>query len=159
MRWLLCLLLPLLLLAACATDPALDKIELHALALHELGHLLGLGHVADAGRIMHPTVRNGQRLAAADIDAAKASTASKMPVCFASDGFPAPFSATLHAALAEWNAGLGTTWFSEGAACTGRFEFGNIDAAWPGGVPGDPDAIAIEGPPALIVFSDTVHWY
>ena len=37
-------------------DP-LDESAIHALALHEVGHLLGLDHTADASNIMTPRVR------------------------------------------------------------------------------------------------------
>jgi predicted Zn-dependent protease len=36
---------------------ALDKPAVHAIALHEIGHLLGLDHTADVANIMTPRVR------------------------------------------------------------------------------------------------------
>lgn len=37
--------------------PPFTADEIHAVALHEVGHLLGLSHVADPGQIMAPRIR------------------------------------------------------------------------------------------------------
>lgn len=49
----------------------LDLASIHALALHEIGHVLGLDHTSDADAIMAPRVRS-RSLTAADISTMRA---------------------------------------------------------------------------------------
>lgn len=155
MRRLLCILLPLLLLGAlamtaCAPD---DRSELRAVTLHELGHLLSLGHSGERASIMYPIVDDGSHLTEADIAAGCAAILDPgaRPICFDSATFWPFWRRSLESAIAEWNDALGTTWFSQGSACAAQFAFADTGT--------EHNALAFSGPPARIVFSDAVHWY
>lgn len=42
-----------------ATTPTIVGVDLESLVVHELGHVLGLGHVATIGSVMVPSLANG----------------------------------------------------------------------------------------------------
>ncbi len=51
----------MVVLATWASDgTAVDEASVHRIALHEIGHLLGLGHSTDPADIMAPWVRSGE---------------------------------------------------------------------------------------------------
>jgi len=65
--------------------PPFTADEIHAVALHEVGHLLGLSHVADPGQIMAPRIR-ARTLSPGD--EASARTLYGVPISHRSEGLP-----------------------------------------------------------------------
>ncbi|PNT07654.1 hypothetical protein POPTR_013G100400v4 [Populus trichocarpa] len=54
-----------------STNPAMDQIDLESVAVHEIGHLLGLAHSSDSNAVMYPSIAAGTKkrnLAQDDID-------------------------------------------------------------------------------------------
>ncbi|KAI3851147.1 hypothetical protein MKX03_021505 [Papaver bracteatum] len=53
------------------TDPASDEMDLESVTLHEIGHILGLGHTSDGEAVMFPSIGHGKtkrQLASDDIN-------------------------------------------------------------------------------------------
>ncbi len=54
----------------------MSDAQARALFTHELGHVLGLGHAAESGNIMHPVVTDNDHLGAGDITGVRTMTKS-----------------------------------------------------------------------------------
>jgi hypothetical protein len=61
-------------------------IDIYSVALHELGHAIGLGHSDNPGDVMYPYYRRGATLSANDIGAAVALYGTATPSAPASSG-------------------------------------------------------------------------
>lgn len=70
-------------------DPSFSQSDFESVALHELGHALGLDHVINSSSVMHYSITNGttrRTLSTNEINGGNAKIASSLDLCFLPGG-------------------------------------------------------------------------